>query len=98
MVNNAQLDRRNVDLNFLPLEAGLRAAAASPDHAGQRTHRSFKQQRPGVLMLNIAAARVVPRRKGRLARGTPRPAAGGRGVAAIAERHRVEKGGFQPEN
>ena len=58
MVNNAQLDRRNVDLNFLPLEAGLRAAAASPDHAGQRTHRSFKQQRPGVLMLNIVAARV----------------------------------------
>jgi hypothetical protein len=79
-------------------EAGLRAAAASPIHAGQRTHRSFKQPRPGVLMLNVAAARVAPRRTGRLARGTPKGAPGGRSFAAIAERRKVQKSGFQPEN
>ena len=67
-----------------------------PIRADQRTHRSFKQLRPGVLMLNIAAARVAPRRVGRQVE--PRPATGGRSFAAIAERRRVEKSGFKPED
>ena len=50
-------------------EAGLRVATSSPSVPDQRTHWSFKQFRPGVLMLNIAAAGVAP--ACRTKRGTP---------------------------
>ena len=61
--------QRPAELADLPLEAGLRAATTSHIRAGQRTHWSFKQFRPGVLMLNIAAAGVAP--ACRTKRGTP---------------------------
>ena len=55
-------------------EAGLRVATSSPSVPDQRTHRSFKQLRPGVV-LNIAAAHVAP--ASRTTSGAPRLATGG---------------------
>ena len=61
----------------------MRAATSNPTHADQRTYCSIKQLRPGVLMLNIAAARLAPACWTKS--GTPRPATGGRCVAAAVE-------------
>jgi hypothetical protein len=84
----------------LPLEAGLRTAAASPIRTRPVYPLVVQATASLVLMLNIAAAGVAPRRAGRLAReppkGQPADAAKLRSPHAVRLEKRIKTGKLVP--